>query len=261
MLADIVNLGCVPTIPTMSPPISEADSVPASPAPTPGGGAVTVRRPLSRRRVLQAALDYIDRHGLGELTMRRLAAELDVEATSLYKHVTNKADLEVGVAGLVWEEIAAAAPPARNWRGWLNAYGHAIRDVAHRHPSAPALWATQSIAPVPALELFDAQLAHCQPGTRDQGAKVLRAVGAYAIGYASSELSWYASPTTQPPGTEWPDSQPPETQAQRISRIARSLPAGAPDRLIDVALLVCTGDTGDTFQAGLDLMVNGLALP
>lgn len=183
--------------------------------------------------------------------MRRLATELGVEAASLYKHVTNKEDLQAGVAELVWEEIANAAPPNDDWPAWLSAYGHAIRDVIHRHPGTLALWVTQPIAPVPALELFDAQLEHCLPDARDEAANILRVIGAFAIGYASTELSWFATPATEPP----------ESDAQRISRVARALPADAPDRLIDVALLVCTGDTADTFDAGLDLMIKGLPHP
>lgn len=183
--------------------------------------------------------------------MRSLATELGIEAASLYKHVRSKEDLEGGIAELVWEEIARAAPPNRDWAVWLHAYAHAIRDVIHDHPGTLVLWATQPIAPVPALELWDGQLQHCRPSTRDKGAEVLRVIGAFAIGYASTELSWYATPSTHPS----------ESDTQRISRIARALPANASDRLIDVALLVCTGDATHTFEIGLNLMIKGLALP
>ena len=183
--------------------------------------------------------------------MRRLAADLGVEAASLYKHVTNKDDLHAGVAELVWEEVAVAAPPSADWATWLRSYGNAVRDAIHRHPNALALWITQPVCPLPALELFDAQLGYCQPDCRDQGANVLHVVGAFAIGYATTELAWYAAPTTELP----------ESEAQRVGRIARALPANAPDRLIDVALLVCTGDTTGIFETGLNLMIKGLDLP
>lgn len=121
--------------------------------------------------------------------MRLVAAELGVEAASLYKHVTSKEDLETGVAELVWEEIAQASPPDGDWAAWLRALGHAIRDVIHQHPGTLGLWVTQPIAPVPALELFDAQLAYCEPGSRKDGARVLKVVSSFAIGFAGSELS------------------------------------------------------------------------
>lgn len=195
-------------------------------------------------------MDYIDQQGLAKLTMRSLASELDVEATSLYKHVAHKEDLQTGVAELVWEEIARSAPPDDDWSAWISSYAHAIRDVIHRHPGTLPLWVTQPVPPVPALELFDAQLQRCPPDAREEAANALRVIGSFAIGYASNELSWFTVP----------DTQPPESDAQRIGRIARTLPPDAPDRLLDTALLLCAGDTIELFESGLDLMMKGLAL-
>jgi AcrR family transcriptional regulator len=55
--------------------------------------ARTSKEPLSRERVLDAALVVADRDGLGALTMRRVADELDCEAMSLYYYVKDKASL------------------------------------------------------------------------------------------------------------------------------------------------------------------------
>ena len=52
-----------------------------------------VREPLSRQRILEAAVRLVDAEGLNALTMRRLASELGVEGASLYKHIPNKAAL------------------------------------------------------------------------------------------------------------------------------------------------------------------------
>jgi len=52
--------------------------------------ARTTRETLSRDRVLRAALALVDKGGLEALSMRKLAAELGVEAMSLYNHVKNK---------------------------------------------------------------------------------------------------------------------------------------------------------------------------
>ncbi|MBW8485948.1 TetR/AcrR family transcriptional regulator [Actinomadura parmotrematis] len=70
------------------------------------------RVPLSRRRVLRAAVAIADRDGLGALTMRRLAQELGVEAMSLYHHVASKEAVLDGVAELVLGEIVDAADGA-----------------------------------------------------------------------------------------------------------------------------------------------------
>ena len=54
------------------------------------------RRPLTRVRILKAALRLVDREGLKALSMRRLGHALGVEAMSLYNHVPNKAAVLVG---------------------------------------------------------------------------------------------------------------------------------------------------------------------
>ena len=63
------------------------------------------RTPLSRTRVLQAAVELADRDGLGSLSMRKLGGELGVEAMSLYNHVANKDDLLDGIVDVVTAEF------------------------------------------------------------------------------------------------------------------------------------------------------------
>ena len=65
---------------------------------SPGAG---VRSPLTRERVVSAAVELADREGIESISMRRLAQELGVEAMSLYTHVRSKNDLLSGVAGAV----------------------------------------------------------------------------------------------------------------------------------------------------------------
>ena len=69
--------------------------------------------PLSRERVLQAALVLADEAGVEALSMRKLAKTLGVEAMSLYGHVKNKEDLLDGLVDLVWAEISY---PEGDWR-------------------------------------------------------------------------------------------------------------------------------------------------
>ena len=69
------------------------------------------RRPLSRRRVLEAAVRFADREGLEALSMRRLGAELGVEAMSLYNHVPNKDALLDGMVEVLLGELEV--PPEK----------------------------------------------------------------------------------------------------------------------------------------------------
>ncbi|TML11552.1 MAG: TetR family transcriptional regulator, partial [Actinobacteria bacterium] len=63
------------------------------------------RTPLTRDRVLRAAIRIADEEGLDALTMRRLGQELGVQAMSLYNHVANKEDLRHGIVEIVLGEV------------------------------------------------------------------------------------------------------------------------------------------------------------
>ncbi|MGH9244885.1 MAG: TetR family transcriptional regulator [Acidimicrobiales bacterium] len=213
--------------------------------------AVPERRPrLNRRQVLEAALRLVDRDGLDELSMRKLAAELGVEAMSLYKHVANKDDLLAGLADLVWAEIAAAAPARDDWPAWLRTVGHAVRDVVHRHPRALPVLVSGDVSPVSALELFADQLERRGPAAPgpDQAVSALRAVTAFALGCVVTELCCFGP---VPANRD-------ETERQRLLRVSRALPPDTPDRLLDTALAVCGDcDAEKMFTEGLDLIVAG----
>ena len=66
------------------------------------------RLPLSRDRILHAALALADEGGIESLTMRRLGEALGFEAMSLYNHVANKDDVLDGILDLV---LAESEPP------------------------------------------------------------------------------------------------------------------------------------------------------
>jgi AcrR family transcriptional regulator len=61
--------------------------------------------PLSRERVLRAAIRMADEGGIESLSMRKLAKELGVQAMSLYNHVANKDDILDGIVDIVASEI------------------------------------------------------------------------------------------------------------------------------------------------------------
>src|SRR5207247_1420609 len=79
------------------------------------------RAPLSRERVLEAAVRLADEGGIESLTMRKLARALDVEAMSLYNHVANKDDLVDGIVDLVVSEIDLPAT-ADDWETAIREY-------------------------------------------------------------------------------------------------------------------------------------------
>jgi AcrR family transcriptional regulator len=90
------------------------------------------RTPLNRERVLRAAIALADERGADELTMRKLAKELGVEAMSLYNHVANKTDLLDGMVDLVFTEIDAPAVGG-DWKAELRKRAVSTRAALNRH--------------------------------------------------------------------------------------------------------------------------------
>jgi AcrR family transcriptional regulator len=96
------------------------------------------RAPLSRDRILRAAVARADEHGVEALTMRGLGEDLGFEAMSLYRHVANKDDMLDGMLDLVLDEIE---PPAAEgeWDVAIRRSAVSIRDALGRHPWATSL--------------------------------------------------------------------------------------------------------------------------
>ena len=107
----------------------------------------TPRQPLSRERVLTAAVGLADTEGLPAVTMRRLAGALGVEAMSLYYHLPGKDGLLDGLVDTVVREIDVAIAARESaegtgddgWRTALRRRCLSAREVMLRHPWAPGL--------------------------------------------------------------------------------------------------------------------------
>jgi AcrR family transcriptional regulator len=89
-------------------------------------------RGLSIEQVCEAALDIIDRGGLRELTMRRLADELGTAPASLYRHVSSRDELLMEVADLVLGELDRP-DPGLHWRDAVEQLAHGLRRVLVGH--------------------------------------------------------------------------------------------------------------------------------
>jgi AcrR family transcriptional regulator len=100
--------------------------------------ATEARRPLSRNRILQAALELVDEGGLDSLSMRKLGQALGFEAMSLYNHVANKDDLIDGILDLVLAESEPPAP-SDDWEAAIRESALSVHAALRRHPWAPAL--------------------------------------------------------------------------------------------------------------------------
>jgi AcrR family transcriptional regulator len=153
------------------------------------------RLPLTRQRILAAAIRLADGRGLAALSMRKLGQALGVEAMSLYKHVPNKAALLDGMVGVLLQEIPL--PPASGeWEAQVRAIAHSYRALAHAHPHLCTLVVGRALRVPEAAPVVEVTLA----ALRRAGFGALAAVQAfytltsYVEGYAISEL-WYFMPS------------------------------------------------------------------
>jgi len=118
--------------------------------------ATTRRKPLSRDRILAAALELVDEQGIDALSMRKLGQSLGYEAMSLYNHVANKDDLLDGMLDLVLAEMGL---PAQD--GGLPAIRSAAlsaHEALTRHPWAAGLLMAPARARPARLEFMNGLL-------------------------------------------------------------------------------------------------------
>jgi AcrR family transcriptional regulator len=157
--------------------------------------AGTLRRaPLSRDRVLRAAIALTDDIGIESLSMRKLAQELGVVPMALYKHVANKDELLDGMVDVVVGEI----DPPNDGTGWKQAVRQRIlsaRRTMLRHP-----WASRAIetrqAPTPAvLTYLDSVIGMFRTGgfSVDLTHHVMHAMGSRILGF-TQELFTQSAP-------------------------------------------------------------------
>ncbi|MEV0414091.1 TetR/AcrR family transcriptional regulator C-terminal domain-containing protein [Streptomyces sp. NPDC050448] len=167
------------------------------------------RAPLSRDRVLRAAVALADGIGIEALSMRRLAQELGVVPMALYKHVANKEQLLDGMVETVVGEIDPPAPGA-DWRSAVRQRILSARAALLGHP-----WAAQVIrsrsGPTPAvLAYMDSVIGMFRTGgfSVDLTHHVMHALGSRILGFTQELFD--APPDPDPQGRA---TIPPEAAA------------------------------------------------
>ena len=170
-----------------------------------GSDVRPTRLPLDQMRILREAVDFIDERGLAMLTMRRLGAQLGVEAMALYRYVPGREQLLDGVVELVMDELYRDAMdrlPAQNWQEYLQQMAHAVRKLALRHPRIFPLVATRPPAapwlrpPLRSLRWVESFLEHLQGYGFDSVnmVKVYRAFATFLLGQLLLESSTAITP-------------------------------------------------------------------
>lgn len=152
--------------------------------------------PLTRGRILEAALSLVDEEGIEALSMRRLARELGVDPMAIYHHLPNKRALLSALVGQVFSEMRVPGPgeggDLREWRERVRAWASAFRDVSRAHPRlVPHLASYPEIAAEATLESTEELYAAFEAAGMPPK-EILGAVGVvvdYLNGYALAEAS------------------------------------------------------------------------
>lgn len=214
------------------------------------------RTPLTRDRVLAAAVELADDTGVASVTMRRLAEQVGVEPMSLYYHVPNKEAILDGIVDLVFREVEEAAGAFEasavdtTWTATLRARILAARRVMLRHPWVPALLDSRSELGLAQARYVDAVVGTLRSGglSFDLIHHAMHALGSRMFGF-TQELGDDAGSG---------DAGDPDALAQmaeHVPNLAAMLAVVAHDDP-DSTLGWC--DDQFEFEFGLDLILDGL---
>ncbi|MFJ4200276.1 TetR/AcrR family transcriptional regulator [Streptomyces sviceus] len=214
---------------------------------------------LSRARVLASALELVDREGLSALSMRRLGAELGVEAMALYRYAEGKDALLDGLVEALYleleERLATGADGeeearAPEWRAGLHRLARATYDVCLDHPQAVPLLTTRMLAvplarrPLAVLKDHERVLALLRgAGVADERlADAFRSFTAWLLGYVSAELR---------PMVDNPDESEPSLRLGLHRMPPQELPV-----LRDIAPALAERGGPEGLAAGLDALLD-----
>jgi AcrR family transcriptional regulator len=214
----------------------------------PGSDKPRERPRLSRERVLRAAVGVADAGGIGALTIRSLAQELDVKPMSVYYHVANKEEILDGIVDVVFGEIELPST-AGDWRTEMRRRAASVRRVLRRHRWAIGLLESRTTPGPATLRHHDAVIATLRAAGFSMAltAHAYALIDSYTYGFALQEAAL--------------PFEGPETVADVAEPIMEQFTAGDYPHLVEMATgyyLKPGYDFGDEFEFGLSLILDAL---
>lgn len=89
--------------------------------------------PLSREKIVRAAIEIADKEGLGAVSLRKVGAALDAGPMRLYNYLSTKEELLDLMADAVYGEMRPFGPVTTGWRAALRSLAYRIRGAALKH--------------------------------------------------------------------------------------------------------------------------------
>ncbi len=204
------------------------------------------RKPLDRATIVGAGIVLADEQGLAGLTMRNVAGQLGFEVMSLYNHIANKNDLLAAMADQVAAGIETPPPDLVSLER-VKAIALALRATLVRHPWAANLWLQH--LPGPSRTAYMEALLQALDGcglSPDATHLGFHAVDNHVIGYTLQEqgLTDGLASVDDPEALtrDFIASMDPEIFPATIAHVQQHL----------------NGDNGDSFEAVLDIILDGL---
>jgi AcrR family transcriptional regulator len=150
-----------------------------------------IGRGLSQARICAAALAIIDEDGLPALNMRRLGADLGVDAMAVYRHLPNKQAILDGVVDLVLTGLAGDS--TGDVRERVHAFFSSLRDVLAEHPNAIPLVASSALQTGAAKQQADGLLAAMRRSemSEDDALDAFHTLESFTLGFAWLEVAGF----------------------------------------------------------------------
>lgn len=244
------------------------------PSDGPGGGSTRRRPSLSKSAVLEAAVDFVDRYGLAELSMRKLGAALDVEGMALYRYVRSRDELLDAMVDRVMDQLYAdpsvLLADGDDWREFLRKIAEGIRRVAHEHPALFPLLATRAPTapwirpPLRSLRWVEGFLSGLLSRGFDEEAAVYayRAFGSFLVGHLLVDV---AAAENVSPGSQVASPRDPEGGAGLDGADAGAAAVGPPGEPVAaypvigrLADRLAVEDLGEEFDDALEALLDRL---
>jgi AcrR family transcriptional regulator len=209
------------------------------------------REPLTRERVLEGAVALADEIGVDALTMRKLAAALDVKPMTIYHHVDGKEQIIDGMVDIVFSEIALP-PTDRDWQSAIRERCISARHVLSRHKWAAPLMESRTSPGPSTMTHHDAVIGCLRRG----GLSLQMTAHAYAI--IDSFLYGFALQEANLPF----EGDTPAVQLDELAAgMIAAFPEGAYPSFLEFTVdhvLTPGYSFGASFEFGLDLILDGI---
>ena len=202
------------------------------------------RQPLTREKIVDAALTLLEREGMQGLSMRKLAQELDAGAASLYWHVGDKEELLSLLLDRIVGESKVPEPDPEHWQEQVKEMGRATRALMKSRRDAAQL----SMGRIPtgpnSLPVMERTLA----------VLAAAALPPQVIAYAADMFALFVGAFAYEESLQ----RDAAGQADQFRDYLRSLPRESFPTITGLADVLVEGDADERFEFALELLVRGL---